>query len=42
MLEYSKLEQKRALSEMVLLILRGLSTPKGMQIIDNHIKNKLK
>ena len=42
MLEYSKFDQKKAVAEMVLLILRGLSTPKGMQIIDNHIKNKLK
>lgn len=42
MLGYSKFDQKKAVAEMVLLILRGLSTPKGMQIIDNHIKNKLK
>ena len=42
MLEYSKFDQKKAVAEMVLLILRGLSTPKGIEIIDNHIKNKLK
>lgn len=42
MLEYSELDHRKAVSEMVLLIIRGLSTPKGMKIIDNHIKNKLK
>lgn len=39
---YAEINHRRAISDMVLLILRGLSTPRGMKIIDNHIKNKLK